>query len=130
MDTQVEYYVKNCVPCNDSEKSHKTVKAPPQPIPVAEKKWSKLALDIAGPFANAPQHQRFIVVLIDYTMSFPEVLLTGDITSQRLITWMKSVFVRFGNPDVLVSYNASNFTSDEFTQFLRSRDILHQPVLV
>ena len=130
MDKQVEHYVKNCVPCNDSEKSHKTVKAPPQPIPVPDKKWSKLAIDITGPFANAPQHQRFIVVLIDYTTSFPEVLLTGDITSQRLITWIKSVFARFGNPDVLVSDNASNFTSDEFTQFLRSRDILHQPVPV
>ena len=58
------------------------------------------------------------------------MLLTGDITSQRLITWMKSVFARFGNPDVLVSDNGSNFTSDEFTQFLRSRDILHQPVPV
>ena len=71
MDRQVEHYVKNCVPCNDSEKSHKTVKAPPQPIPVPDEKWSKLAVDITGPFANVPQHQRFIVVLIDYTTSFP-----------------------------------------------------------
>ena len=125
MDKQVEHYVKNCAPCNDSEKSHKTVRALPQPLPVLQKKWSKLAIEITGPFAKAPQHQRFILVLVDYTTSFPEVLLTGDITSQRLITRMKSVFELFGNPDALVSDNASNFTSEEFTQFLRSRDILH-----
>ena len=74
MNKLVEHYVKNCVPCNYSEKSHKTVKAPPQPIAVPEKKLSKLTIDITKPFANAPQNQRFIVVLIDYTPSFPDKL--------------------------------------------------------
>ena len=81
MDKLVEHYVKNCLFCNNSEKSHKTAKAPSQPVLVPEKKRPTLATDIMGSFANAPQHQRFILVLIDYTMSFPEVLLTGDITS-------------------------------------------------
>ena len=57
MDKQVEHYVKNCVPCNDSEKSHKTVNVLPQPTLIPEKKWSKLAIDTTGPFANMPQHQ-------------------------------------------------------------------------
>ncbi len=130
MDKQGEQFVKNCAACNDSEKSHKAIKAPPQPIPVPQRPWTKLAIDVTGPFANAPNHQRFIVVLIDYTSSFPEVLLTGDITSRKIITWLKSVFARFGNPSILVSDHGTNFTSDEFKQFLRARDIIHHPVPV
>jgi hypothetical protein len=89
-----------------------------------------VAIDVTGPFANAPHHQRFIVVLIDYMSSFPEVLLTGEVTSTKIITWLRQVFARFGNPDILVSDNGTNFISDEFANFLRSRDIIHQPVPV
>ena len=130
MDKQIEHFVKKCVPCNDSEKSHKPTKQAHQHTPVPDKPWTKVAIDITGPFANAPQHQRFIVVLIDYTTAFPEALLTGDITSHRIIKWLKTIFGRFGNPSVLVSDNGPSFKSDEFSQFLKSRDILHHPVPV
>ena len=89
MDKKIEHYVKNCVPCKvkncvpciHSDKSHYTVKALPQPIPVPEKKWTKLARDVTGLFTNVLQYQQFILVLINYTMLFLEMLLTGDITS-------------------------------------------------
>jgi hypothetical protein len=89
-----------------------------------------VAIDVTGPFANAPHHQRFIVVLIDYTSSFPEILLTGDITSRKIINWLKQVFARFGNPAMLTSDNGSNFVSEEFQQFLCTRDIIHHRVPV
>jgi transposase InsO family protein len=130
LDTQAEAFVKNCIACNDSAKAHKQCKPPVQAIPVPSKPWSKVAIDVTGPFANAPHHQRFIVVLIDYMSSFPEVLLTGEVTSTKIITWLRQVFARFGNPDILVSDNGTNFTSDEFRNFLQSRDIIHHPVPV
>lgn len=124
-DSDVERYVKYCIPCQDSQKSHKTPSFPNETIPTPGKPWSKLAIDITGPFFNAPRHQRFIVCLIDYYSKFPEVLLTNSIKSETIIEWLKEIFARYGNPDIIVSDNGTYFTSNEFLKFLHSRDILH-----
>lgn len=94
-------------------------------IPIPSEPWKKLAIDITGPFAIAPQSQRYVVVIIDYYSKFPEVLLTNDISSKRLTEGLDETFSRFGNPDAIVSYNGPNFVSHEFTGFLQSRDIEH-----
>ncbi len=85
----------------------------------------KLSLDITGPFDTAPQNERFLVTITDYFSKYPEVLLTGTITSRRIIRWLDSVFARFGNPYSIASDNGTQFVSNEFKQFLRQRNILH-----
>ena len=125
-DKEIEHFVKICSPCQDSAKSAPKLHIPPQRIDLPEKPWQKVAIDITGPFSTAPTHQRFIVVLIDYFSSFPEILCTNDITSGRIIKWFKEVFARYGNPDRLVSDNGPQFDSGEFSDFLRSRDIFHE----
>lgn len=125
-DQDVENFVKYCKACQDSEKAHKRAEVTEPPSNTNDgKPWSKVAIDVTGPFATAPYHQRFIVVVIDYHSKYPEVLLTGNMTSSTIIRWLKEVFARYGNPDILVSDNGTNFTSTEFSRFLRSRDILH-----
>ena len=82
-------------------------------------------MDICGPFAVAPHHQRFVTVVIDYHYGYPEVLLSGDITSDRLVKWLTQLFARYGNTDALVTDNGRQFVSNEFREFLRCRDIAH-----
>ncbi len=125
MDTQIEEKVKYCLACQDSNKAHKPTPVPPTAIPIPSEPWHKLAIDICGPFATAPKNKRFVTVLIDYATGFPEVLLSDDITSHKIISWLTSVFARFGNPSVLVSDNGKQFCSELFEDFLTKRDILH-----
>ena len=72
MDKQVEQHVQHCAACQDSAKSHKPTKLPPLHIEPPKQTWTKVALDICGPFATAPRHQRFVVAAIDYTSGYPK----------------------------------------------------------
>ncbi len=84
-----------------------------------------MGLDITGPFYTAPSNRRFIVVLMDYYSRFPEVLLTDNVTSGQIITWLAEIFARYGNPCQLVSDNGPQFVSAEFSSFLAARSIIH-----
>ena len=125
MDAQIEAFVRHCLPCQDSAKSHKVTQPLPCRLETPSEPWHKVALDICGPFANAPRHQRFVIVIIDYASGIPKILLSDDITSQRLIRWLKEIFARYGNPAILLTDNGRQFISDEFEAFLHERDILH-----
>ena len=125
MDSRVENHVKHCIACQDSAKSHKPAKVPLTHIEPPTQPWTKIALDISGPFATAPRSQHFIAVAIDYTSGYPEVLLSDDITSGHIICWLTEVFVRFGNLSIIVMDNGRQFISSEFEAFLQQHDILH-----
>ena len=99
---------------------------PPHNIPLPDRAWEKVAIDITGPYENAPCHLCFNVVLIDYFSKYPEVLSTSDTTSTNIIRWLKDIFAHYGNPSTLVSDNGPQFISAEFESFLQSCDIAHE----
>ncbi len=67
---QIYELVSQCTGCQTSEKSV------PQPRSLTSRYqnpltcWTKVGLDISGPFANAQGHQKFIVTVIDYVSNF------------------------------------------------------------
>ncbi len=125
MNSDIDNMVRHCQPCQESGKSTKPEKVPVTAVPPPLKPFEKVGIDVCGPFFTAPKHQRFVVVLEDYFSKYPEILLTGDITSQRLISWLEEIFASYGNPDVLLSDNGTNFVSREFEDFLQARNIKH-----
>ncbi|MCP4538310.1 MAG: transposase family protein, partial [Chloroflexi bacterium] len=82
-------------------------------------------MSIVGPFTDAPQHQRHIVAIVDYASQYPECLLTLDICSVRLISWLGDLFSRCGNPDQLVTDNSPQFSSPKFATFLNLHGVKH-----
>jgi transposase InsO family protein len=125
MNNDIDHFVRHCQACQCSEKSFKPNVVPRMEIPVPDTAWSKVAIDIAGPYFTAPVGRRFIVTIIDYYSKFPEVLLTDTTTSLSIIKWLEEVFARYGNPDELVSDNGPQFVSHEFQYFLKSRNVKH-----
>lgn len=55
LDKQVEGTIRSCTVCQSADKSVKTAPTPLQPVPLPERPWSKVAIDIVGPFEK---HQR------------------------------------------------------------------------
>ncbi len=108
-----------------SKKSSPLADIPKIPVPWPSTCWTKIGMDIAGPFADAPQHQHYIVMAIDYASNYPECMLTSDICSVKLISWLEDLFSRYGNPDQLVSDNGLQFISAEFTNLLSAHGIEH-----
>ncbi len=125
MSVQVEDLVTRCLGCQFSEKSSPPAGIPKIVVPWPEVCWTKVGINIAGPFANAPQNQHYIVTAIDYMSNYPECRLTSDIHSSKLIDWLEDLFAHHGNPNQLVSDNGLQFTSAEFTIFLKSHGVEH-----
>ena len=121
-----EAHVQMCIPCSHAEKSVKPTAVPTGQFPPPKTPWEVLALDITGPFWEAPERHENIVVLIDYFSKWPELLFTKDTTSATITRWLTDVFDSWGNPLEIVTDNGPQFVSDEFEEFLAARNIKHQ----
>ena len=121
MSRQTEDKVKYCIPCQQSKKSRPKTIIPKTSIPVPETTAKQWSLDIMGPFFNG----RYLVVAIDDFSNFPELLDTKSITSYTIITFMESLFARYGNPDAVLTDNGPQFISREFRLFLKDLDVHH-----
>ena len=95
--------------------------APVLPIRWPSRPWSRIHVDLAGPFLN----HTFLVVVDAYT-KWLEVHLLPAATSSATITSLRKIFATFGVPEILVSDNGSNFTSQEFETFLKRNGIIHK----
>ncbi|MCP3661044.1 MAG: transposase family protein [Gammaproteobacteria bacterium] len=113
------------MPCQASGKSSKPPLVPERAVRPASRPFGKIGIDITGPFFTAPHKERIAVVIEDYFSKYPEILLTGDVTSRKILNWLSEVFSRYGNPDDLSSDNGPQFTSREFEEFLTTRNIRH-----
>lgn len=79
--------------------------------PVPERPWSKVGVDL---FTISGWTY---LVTVDYLSHFYEVDYLPETLSDTVITKLKSHFARHGIPDVVVSDNGPQFSSDVFRQF-------------
>ena len=86
----------------------------------AELPWQRVHLDFAG-----PMDRHMFLLAIDAYSKWPEVFLLKYTTASATITTLRSLFARQGLPCVNVSDNGPQFTSDEFSQFLRGNGAKH-----
>ncbi len=59
-------YCTECEACQQSDSVKHQENIPTGAIPAPSEHWTKLSLDITGPFDSAPKSKLFIVVLQDY----------------------------------------------------------------
>ena len=118
IDKDVEQCVKLCDPCQQNQKSPPVIPLHPWSWPT--KPWTRVHIDYAGPFMG-----RMFLLIIDAHSKWLEVHPTTMTTSAATITLLRKSFATFGLPEVVVSDNASNFTSEEFETFLRKNGVKH-----
>ncbi|UYV80837.1 hypothetical protein LAZ67_19001932 [Cordylochernes scorpioides] len=98
MDKDVEDLVTNCWVCKNHDKRLKSIRVPITPVERPANPWTKLGLDIVGPFIDTEIGFRFAITLIDYTSKWPEVFCTNKTTSKVMINFLVDVFSREGFP--------------------------------
>ena len=125
VDADVERFVRDCQPCVVSGKSVRPSPGPLHPVPLPSGPWRKLSLDIAGEFVAAPRAHRYMLVAIDYFSKWPEAATCEYVTSSAVITFLTTLFDRFGLVEEIVTDNGPQFISSEFTSFLSSLGIRH-----
>lgn len=128
MNAEVKQAVHACDICKTADKSTRTATTPLQPVPLPDRPWSKVGIDIVGPFERAPPAYRYVITLVDYFSKWPEVQFCSSVTTKTVTNFLHLVFTREGYPDSLVCDNGPQFVSEEFKTFLAHRGIKHKLV--
>ena len=118
IDKQIERCVKDCTACQSVSKLPPVVPLHPWGWP--EKPWSRVHVDYAGPFEG-----KMFLLMIDAHSKWLEIHATNTATSTSTIELLRRSFASLGIPEVLVSDNATVFTSEEFGDFLERNGVHH-----
>ncbi|BES92812.1 Hypothetical Protein NTJ_05622 [Nesidiocoris tenuis] len=117
IDKDIEHLVRSCPECARVQNS--PPKAPLHPWMEPEGNWQRIHVDYAGPYQN-----HHFLIMVDAKSKWAEILPCRTApTSKSTIELMEEVFARFGFPDIMVSDNATIFTSGEFKQFCSTAGI-------
>ena len=116
LSKQLKSYVENCPQC---ARDAKPSKEPLIPTSLPAYPWQKVAADLF--YLNGNDY----LVVIDYFSRFPEVKKLKSTSTQSIVNTLKTLFARYGIPEVFRSDNGPQFSSQEFAQFVRKYNIKH-----
>uniref|UniRef100_A0AC34QC54 Reverse transcriptase n=1 Tax=Panagrolaimus sp. JU765 TaxID=591449 RepID=A0AC34QC54_9BILA len=117
LTTLVKNIAKSCEICNSCKKE-KPSKTHPWEKP--DEFWDRIHIDYAGPFQNA-----MWLVVVDAYSNWIEVEKTAKSDTKSTIKLLRSMFLKHGLPQTIVSDNGTSFTSQEFQEFCEIRGIKH-----
>lgn len=126
MRRDVEEYVRQCEKCKAQH--HKLLRsAPLNPQPLVPL-WSRVHIDMMGPYTTTPNGNRFIIIAVDSWSKFPEVGALPSKASRLTRNFFYQQWIaRYGCCEVLYSDNGSEW-QDEFAALLREHRITHQRI--
>ena len=116
LDKDIETLSKSCETCVSNSPS------PPTEYgtwPETSRPFERVHVDF-GDYKG----QMFLIVVDAYS-KWPEVLLMNSTTAEKTVLELRTVFARWGLPEVLVSDNGPQFTSSVFRDFMRNNGIRH-----
>ena len=114
MASDVKDYVSKCAICL----AHRTSQ-PKEPLlqhKIAPRPWAKLAAVLC---------EHTLLVVFYYFSNYIEVAHLCSTTMQAVVHELKTMFARFGIPEILVTDNGPQFSSNEFQVFAKSWSFNH-----
>ena len=117
LDSAIEEMVRNCGACQSVRKE--PVTAPLIPWKWPTRVWQRVHIDYAE-FEGV-----YYLVVVDAHSKWPEVFSTSSMTATKTIELLSGLFAAYGLPEELVSDNGPQFTSEEFSNFMKQNGINH-----
>lgn len=118
IDEKIETMVKSCKACLSVRSNPPKAELIPWTSP--GQTWSRVHVDFAG-----PMDANYYFIITDSFSKWVEVFKTKTITTDFTVSKLREVFTRFGLVDTLVSDNGTQFTSQNFKEFVSKNGIKH-----
>ena len=117
MATEIKEYIVKCDVCMAHHNS--PGKEPINQHEFAARPWAKVGADLCD------MQGRTLLVVSDYYSNFIEVENITRANTSGISKALKAMFSRYGVPDVLISDNGPQFSSEEFSIFARKWGFEH-----
>ena len=114
MQNDAHAYVKACDKC---QRFNNLIRQPTEELTLMTALWpfAQWGLEIMGPFPTAVKQLKFLVVGIDYFITWVEVEALATITEKKVRSFVwKNIVCKYSMPRVLVSDNGKQFDNDTF----------------
>ena len=112
----IQETVRKCSVC---AKLHTPSKEPLMPSVLPERPWQKLGSDLFE-----LQGKNYLLI-VDYFSRFVEVIKLASTTANAVITATKSVFSRYGVPELLMTDNGPQYMCATFRKFAEEYNFTH-----
>ncbi len=80
------------------------------PLPIVEKQFQRIAMDIVGPLPRSQAGHRYALVICDYATQYPEAVPMKSINAEQVTEELVKVSSRMGILKEFLSDQGSNFT--------------------
>ena len=117
MNKDMAEYIAKCKICNAHPRAQQKEEMKPHEVPPIP--WSKVGTDIFE------LDGRLYLVTVDYFSNFWELDYLPEATTETVVGKLKSQFARHGIPEVVVSDNGPQFSSEKFQTFARKWEFDH-----
>ena len=118
MCKEIETMVEKSLTCQEYRNAQQKEPLPPHDIPV--RPWQMLATDLFV-WNNTTN-----VLVVDYNSNYFEIAKHASTKSSTVIQHIKSIFARHGIPEIVISDNGPQYSSEEFHQFSTIWGFVHK----
>ena len=121
MDQTVRDYVRTCPTCQRTKPSNQSPAGLLQPLPVPERRWQWVSMDLVTGLPTTKHGYDAIVVFVDMLTRMAHFVPTHtNVTAPALAKlFFEHVFRYHGLPEVIVSDRDPKFTSDFWTELFK-----------
>ncbi|CAD6198402.1 unnamed protein product [Caenorhabditis auriculariae] len=128
LDGDVKNFVKECLKCRKRKTdASQTTREPLNNLPVENEPGKRWHVDILGPLPITAKQNRYVLTLVDaFTKWFITVPLITQDSSSVIRAIVENLITKFGTPESLITDNGTNFLSNQFTEALKTLEILHK----
>ena len=125
MASDLAAWCRACQQCQRA-KVTKQPAAPVLPIPIPQRRFSHVHVDLVGPLPTSADGFQYILTIVDRTIRWLEAILLKDMSATTcaavfLFNWVS----RFGVPVTVTSDRGSQFTSDTWHQLCKRLGVQH-----
>ena len=126
MSKDISAWCSECQSCNRG-KILKHVKTTIQPIPVPNKRFSYLHIDLVGPLPTSKEGYTSVLTVIDRATRWVEAWPMASTTAAACTDGLVHGWIaRFGLPDVIVSDRGPQFTSAVWAELCAKMGVNHR----
>ena len=106
--SDIAKYCRTCQVCQKSGSRH-TPRARLIPMPIVQRLFQRIAMDIVGPLPKTSRGNRYILVICNYATRYPEAVALPRVIGPTVVKELIQLFAQVGIPEKILMDQGPNF---------------------